>query len=255
MSARVLPGALALAVLAAAGCGQEDPGVGALRETAATLSDVRSGELDLTLTVVGTDGTGRTGFNVTGPFALADADALPVAELDYTQFAGAEEATVTVVSDGEQAVLVADGTATPLDTDQMAALRSAGGADGNPLEGLDLDAWVTTATSTTEGDTERITADLDVVAVLNDLRGLTGLAGGEGGGPIEGADADRLRNATTTASLDAVTGTEDRLLRSLVIEIQLTGTEQVADLPPGAVLRLELALANHNGEVDVQTPP
>ena len=77
---------LPLVALALAGCGGDSSGDeprAALRETAAKLGDIRSGDLELRLVVRSEDA--EAGFELDGPFAFATSeDALPVAKLEYT---------------------------------------------------------------------------------------------------------------------------------------------------------------------------
>ena len=102
---------LAALALGAAGCGGESGGGGsatdALAETAENLGAIESGDLSLRL-VVASDGT-DVGFELDGPFALAEDGGLPVAEIEYTQLAGAEEETATFISTGEKAFVETEG--------------------------------------------------------------------------------------------------------------------------------------------------
>jgi hypothetical protein len=73
-------------------------------------------------------------------------------------------------------------------------------------------------------DTDKIEADLDVVAAVNDLVELARGFGGPDLDPIEGAEAEQLRSAVGDAKLQVWTGDDDRLLRRLRIEADFDPT-------------------------------
>jgi hypothetical protein len=256
------------AVLTGCGGGSEST----VSETAANLGDIKSGELALSLLAEG--GEARAGFELTGPFELRESG-LPVAELAYTQIADTEEATVTFISTGEEAFVEANGQTYVLPEEQAARLRAAGGELGGGsddsggdssggLEALGLEEWLIDP-EVSEGDevdgaeTERISGELDVVEAANDLLALVAAFGGGDAGQIEGQDAENLRRATERATVEILTGKEDRLLRSLEVDLRLSADapddllEQLGPLGQ-AHFRLELGIANPNEPVSVEAP-
>ncbi len=259
-----------LAGVAACGGGGADD---ALSETASNLGEIRSGELTLSLIAEG--GDARAGFELTGPFELRD-DGLPVAELAYTQIAAEREATVTLISTGEEAFVEANGQTYVLPEEQADRLRAASGelssgdsgtsedGSGEGLGALALDKWLVDP-QVAEGEelggvqTDRITSELDVVQTANDLLALLAAFQGGEAAQIEGDDAEALRRATERAAVEILTGAEDRLLRSLVIDLRLGANvpdsllEQLGPLGQ-AHFRLELGIANPNEPVSVEAP-
>jgi hypothetical protein len=255
--------------LAAGACGggsdsASDPGE-ALAETARNLGEIRSGTLDLRVTV-GTNGE-EAGFVLEGPFAFAEsADTLPVAELEYTQSAGSESETVRFVSTGEKAFVVLGEQAFELPEERVATLRGTGAGDGAAagLDELRIEDWfqdpdLSDGGSVGGAETDRIRAGLDVVATANDLLELAAAVGSDVGGPLEGASAEQLRRAVESATVEVFTGKEDRLLRRLVVEASFRAApppeleEAFAGLPQ-ADFRLELTIADPNSEVSVEEP-
>jgi hypothetical protein len=247
-----------------AGCGggsSSGPG-GALADTAKNLGDIRSG--DLTLEILASSGESRAGFTLKGPFAFAEsADALPKAELEYTQIAGSQNASTTFVSTGDKAFVKTDAGTFELSDAQVASLRGSGASGGDGSGGLDelrIESWFVNPKVTDGGDgTDTIHSDLDVVAAANGLMQLTGGLGTGAGGQLEGRSAEQLRQAVGSATIDVWTGKEDRLLRRLVIALHFE-----AKPPPEleglfrnvapADFRLELGIARPNEQVTVEEP-
>jgi hypothetical protein len=259
---------LACLALVSAACGGEagtsEPG-SALSQTAAKLEQIKSGTLHLQLSVDPHEEGGNFGFELNGPFELAKPGKLPVAEIDYTQTAGGERETVTLTSTGERAYVTVDGTAYELPEDKVERLRASAEASGRSggLEELRIDDWIRDATSSDGGDvggtdTDKITAELDVVAAANDLIELAQSFGAAQVDPIQGQDAEQLRRAVQDSKIEVWTGDEDRLLRRLHIEADFD-----PHLPPafedlaraaGSKVTFDLELDNPNKRVDVKPP-
>lgn len=256
-------GAVAAAALVAA-CGGDPSAEDVLRDTADKVSEIRSADVDLELTLAPREGAdeGRLGFRLDGPVDLRESGDLPAAKLRYTQIAGPEEGGATFVSTGDAAYVEVDGTAYELPDDQAAGLRA--GAEG-VAEGVELPVgrWFEDP-ELSEGErigdqaTDVVRSDLDAVAALRDV-----FAAVERTGAVvpdlTGAGADELREAVDEATVELVTGREDRLLRRLEVRI---GFE--VDVPPalegelgdlaGGTFAFELALDDVNEPVEVEAP-
>ena len=264
----VLLGALALA---APGCGGGDGGDAdeALSETAANLAEIRSGTLSLRFLATAegeaADGEdGRVGFELEGPFAFPEGDALPVARMDYTQIAGDEEGSGTFLSTGEKAYVELDGTTYELPEEQQEEFRGVGASlgEGDGLGDLEIERWMEDPELSDGGEaggaeTDRITANLNVVNAVNDLIGLASEVGGSVPEPLDGASADQLRRSVNSATVEVLTGKDDRLLRRLHVDVDFGAP---SDLPRelrglvGAGVELELEIANPNEPVRVEEP-
>jgi hypothetical protein len=266
---------LVLLLPALAGCsigGGGGDAEDALGETATKLGEIRSGTLDLRLIVAPRDGE-EFGFEVHGPFALADGDGdLPVLDVDYTQIVDGRRGTVSLVSTGEAAFAVVDGQAYELGEAQTEELRaasgalggSAGGSGGGGLEELPIDDWVVDPEVEDGGEvggaeTDRVSGELDIVAATNGL-----IALGRGlGRPlprIEGPNADLLRDSARNTRFEVWTGKDDRLLRRLLLEAEL-GLQVPEELRAalgdlvGATITFELGVSEPNEDVTVKAPP
>ena len=255
---------LAVAALAA-GCGSSGRANEVLSRTASNLDKIRSGDLTLRLVVSPREGTkGRIGFELRGPFALRP-NGLPVARIVYTQIAGAREGTATFISTGTKAFAEVNGQAYELPPESTESIRQAasgaGGSDG--LGQFEIDDWVEDPVVTDGAEvggapTDRVAADLDVVAAANGLLSLVRQLGRDVPS-IQGDEAEQLEDAVESSSFDVWSGREDHLLRRLLLKAEL-GFEVPDSLRRalgdvvGAKIEFELAISNPNEPVSVAAP-
>jgi hypothetical protein len=258
-SAAAVVAALALLV---AGCGGSGSAARhELRETAQRLGQIRSGDLTLRLVVTGTNGkTSRIGFQLRGPFELRP-NALPLARIQYTQYAGAREATATFVSTGTQAYALVSGKRVAIPSSATAQIEGAASGLGvGGGTGLRIDSWlkdpgVSDGGTVGGASTDHIKAQLDVVNAANGLLGLVRSLG-RSAPTITGSNADQLRKAVKSSSIDVWTGKQDKLLRRLDLKAQL-GFDVPDELRRalgdvvGANVEFELAVSNPNQPVHI----
>lgn len=255
---------LALA-LALAGCGGTGSGEGGpasvLAETEANLAAIESGNLSLRVLAAGTgeDG-GEVGIELRGPFAFGAEGRLPVAELEYTGIGGEARAGTTFISTGEKAFLELEGTTYELPPSMVEGLRGRGDADAG-LESLGIEDWLLDPElSAGSGETERVEGALDVREAASDLAALLGELGAGNVGPLDENATEALERATESSRVVIVTGSEDRLLRQLTIELEL-GVEGARELEQalerlggGAALTFDLHIDQPNEPVHVDEP-
>jgi hypothetical protein len=256
---------LALLLLVSGGCGSGGDARKVLSQTASRLADIHSGDLTMRIVVSPRKGTrGRLGFELHGPFALKPGG-LPVAKVAYTQIAGDREATATFISTGVKAYAEVNGKVYELPAESTTVLRrAAGGVGGRQgLGELQIDDWLDRPKVSDGGkvggaDTDHVTADLDVVAAANDLLALVrGL--GRAAPTIEGKDADQLKEAVESSSIDVWSGKDDHLLRRLLLKAALgfdvpDSLKRVLGDVVGAKVDFELAVADPNKPVSVPPP-
>lgn len=250
---------LLVAASLAAGCGGGHARE-VMSDTAANLGKIRSGDLTLRLVVSPREGTkGRIGFELQGPFALRRG-ALPVARIAYTQIAGARQATATFISTGTKAYAEVNGKVYELPPDATQSIRqAAGGPAGNGALGeLDISSWVEDPSVSSDGEEDHVTAKLDVVDAANGLLQLLRDLG-RAAPTIDGDEADRLRDAVDSSSFDVWTGSQDHLLRRMLMKADLgldvpTSLRRVLGDVVGAKVDFELAVKNPNQPVTVEPP-
>ena len=257
-----------LLCLALAGCGDEEPAQ-VLSETAQKLGAVKSGDLSVRFVASpkGKGADGDIGFELKGPFSVAEPGALPVADIEYTQIAGPRQGKAKLISTGREAFTEVEGEVYELAPARERELRRAKGElerDGG-LGELDIGAWIrdpkVSQGNVVDGaDTDKVTSGLDVVAALNDLAALArGVGAGGSGQKLEGESAKQVERAVKSARLELLTGQEDRLLRRLAIDVDF-GLEVpdalrsiVGPVAGGRVL-FELGIDKANRRVSVAEP-
>lgn len=266
-----------------AACGGEPPAEVVTR-TQENLVRIRSGELDARLVIAaeGAERPGATGVELRGPFELARARGkLPEARIAYTQIAGSQRATVTLISTGKRAYVEVRGKPYELSPAQERQLREASGPlgggsgsskpdrDGSPTGSLDLATWLrepdlSTGERIGGAETDRVTAEVDVGRVVKDLLGAAERLGvpreALGDGALRGAGDERLDRAVDSSSVDLLTGREDRLLRRLRLGVELDPEAAAGDgVALGGVdsvrVDLELSIDRPNTPVRVDAPP
>ena len=169
-----------------------------------------------------------------------------------------------MTSTGERVYVTVGNETYELPSDRASELTGAGAVvAGDGLGSLDVGRWLLdpelSAGDEVGGDaTERIEARLDVAAAVRDLVALARKAGASlpALGP---AEARRLAEAADEATVEVLTGRDDRLLRRLAAEVVI-GFEVPAQLESllgdavGARIDFELGIAEPNEPVTIDEP-
>lgn len=256
MRTRATTPLLLVAALALGACGTSTATGGdataVLRETAANLDTFDSGRLDVKMHsgVVGGD---EAGFELSGPFDLPTGDGLAAVRFEHRRFDADRSRTTELISDGTEAWLVSHDERRPLTDTQAQALRVVTGSEGATL---DVGRWIRgTPEVERDGDTDVVTADLDVAAVMDGLAGISRALGPDGGSGFEALSdqgAETLRRSTREAVMEVRTGAEDRLLRSVSFDVLLgPRDERIAD--PRVRIVFELSVSDVNESVQIDT--
>lgn len=252
--------ALTVALVCALGCSggsKHDP----VADAGASLSRVQRGTMHLQLSLAaGSEPTAQVGFAMDGTFDLAPAGAsLPAADVTTFNLGTPKDPPVHFVSTAHDAFIVRGDVGYQLTPAQLAPLtRSSSGP--NATTGLDLRGWAIDPTpqpSTTTGAGEpvdRVTGRVDPVAALN---GIVDLAGQMGGSPdpalrIAPADADRVRVATQSSSLEVLTGRDDHLLRSLTVHVEFASPTAAGPTTGGAVMQAVTRLGHVSLDIQLR---
>ena len=259
---------LVVLALFAAGCGgggKASP-QSILSETASNLAKIKSGTLGLSL-LVSPRGTGVRGFGfeLHGPFSIARSG-LPVLRVAYTQIASGRQATVTLISTGRKGFVTARGKTYELPPSALDRLRTAAGSKSgvSGLNDLRVDDWVVNPKRVSCGAEapaveDCIQSKLNVVNAANDLLDVAQRVTGGVLPRIEGANAKQLRQSVRASKLSVRTGKKDRLLRSLVVDVDFGF--QVPEILKnalgnivGAKVHFALSVARANLPVSVAAP-
>lgn len=237
-------------------------------ETAENLEELRGGLLELRVSAAAAPGeeeAAEAGFELIGSFELPKEGALPIADLEYTDIGADEPVTQGFISTGDQAFIEVDGQAYELPPEQTQTLVGGSGSDDAILEGASVDEWLIDP-ELKEGESldgtevDRISGELNVVAALNDLFGIAQRFGSSAGFmSIEGDEAERLENAVQSSHMEVVSGAEDRLLRRLLIEVELAlgdDVELTETLGPlaGTSFTIDMSISEPNEPIVVEAP-
>jgi hypothetical protein len=220
------------------------------------LAEIRSGEISLDVSIAPQGEEEATGFALEGVFSLPEESGeLPEADLSYTQRANGEEVEGRFVSDGESVFVEVDGERTELPPDQVEGFRVAGTESGDSVfQGLDATTWFEDPGTEESGDEVTLSGELDVVVALNDIFEVARSFGGTME-PIEGDEADIVRDSVRSASADITTGADGLLHHaSVTIDFGVADPELSEALGSfaGATFSLELSLTNVNETVEVK---
>jgi hypothetical protein len=210
-----------------AGCGGDlGPAGPALRDTSASLGEIETADLHLSVQIEPKDGD-AFGYELEGPVELAGEGELPSADVSYRQFAGGDEETVRLVLTKDGGWAERNGKRIDLTEAQVAELRESGSLLGQEgLETLDFEQWlVDPKLSNGPEGTEKVTADLDVLAAMTGLASLSGLL--DGTRTLSAADRKRVAERVEDTHFELLTGDDDRLLRKL--ELGFTLDEDVPE--------------------------
>ncbi len=243
--------------------------VALLRSTADNMVKIDSGEVHLRFAVETSEGD-ESGFELDGPFSLVTDGRYPVAELDHLRFDGDDEQEGTFISDGNAVSVERDDERSRVPESVLAAsglaelARGDDSDDAGALAQVDVGSWVDGEPEIAGGglvegvDTDKVTADLDVAAIINGLIEL-GRTLGSGAAsrlqPIEGDEVSRVERATEEGTLEIWSGKDDQILRKVLTRIVFeVGNEEVAEKLgelSGATVTLEATLGAVNEPVDV----
>jgi hypothetical protein len=205
-----------------------------------------------------------------GPFSAPTNGELPRFDVDFAATLAGDVFRGSVLSTGRAAFVRLDGRAYKIDSEFVTSLRE-GLADaarrkqpGLKALGIDPLRWVSNAQERGEEriagvDTTRISTDVNVARLLEDVNRLLAKAGGSGGGAdlLSPKIRREISDAVTSAKADIWTGTKDRILRQVAVRIAFAfkGEKPITGLDSGVInLRLRLTDVNKT-TVTVDAPP
>jgi hypothetical protein len=278
-SRKILPLVLAalLAVAALTGCGggtKSEDAAGVLGSTFSNQRPIKSGRLNLSVTVRGASVAGLPSpfeLALGGPFASNPGGRVPKFQFDLTVGTSAGKLTIGAVSTGAhgwiqiggKAFALPDSSFTGLGTGRPSGATGATGPSGLQLSdiGVDPRRWLTdpkvVGTATLAGDrVTHVSSGVDVGRLLDDLGNLLGSAGKLGlngvaglGSTLSPASRAKLEQSITAAHVDVWSGEKDRLLRRITIVANVKD----AGGKPGRI-RLQLSLASLNKPQPIGPP-
>jgi len=281
-----LPARLLILVIAAllavvpAACGGEDEDVGAiLEETFSGDKQVDSGRLALTVEV-DAEGSeqiqGPVSIEVAGPFQRRGENELPAFDLSATLRGAGVTYEAGAVSTGDAGFLRFQGQDYALSDEVFAQFRQGfeearkekQGDDGAEADlatlGIDPNKWLTNARVAGEAkvgdaDTTRITGDVDVPKLLDDLEQAAEKAREldpdrkDEGTEITAEQRAQIEEAVQDVKVEIYTGEEDRILRRIVLDAEVRAPEGAEEFDT-AKLQFDYAITELNEDQQIQAP-
>ena len=280
--------AAALLALAALACGLGACGAGGssgaevmLAQTFESHKPIESGRIDLSLALTpdrvagGTPPAKLLGVELRGPFQGRGAGKLPEFSLQLALAASGRTLRAGATATSGQIYIELAGTpfVTPAGTAQQLqqsyaqTTRASSSAKArSTFAGLGVDPgeWLVDphiVAAGTNGETTHIAGSLDVARFLADAQKISGAGGALGlsaGSAVPStAGIAGLAGSVRSARVDVYTGTQDHLLRRLLLTADVAATPQARSalgLSSGATLTLDLAFAQLNQPQTITAP-
>jgi hypothetical protein len=244
-----------------------------LKDTFSGKKEIKSGKLDVR--VSGDSGGQSFALKLGGPFETTGTGRLPKLDIDASLEGGGQNLQVGVTSTGDQGFVSYGGTdyavAGPVFQQFKAGYeqqaKKAGSQSDQSLAtlGIDPSKWLTNARNAGEakvGDTDtiKITGDVDVPKLLDDVNAALGKLRSLGGSSAAGLP-DQLSEQDKRQATDAIkqlgveiyTGSEDKIMRRLVVAMKLE-VPAASGSPQAADIKLDMQFLDLNESQDIKAP-
>ena len=273
-----------LLALVAVGCGGDSDTADSSTDVDQLLDDtfsgsksIQSGKLSLALGLEAEGGQGPVSAKISGPFQSEGEGRLPQLDLEGSFEGGGESlsggitatADAAYVSFGGNTYEVAGPVFEQFKAGYEQSAKEASGEKDQSLASLGIDPrrWLTNASNEGEakvGDTDtiKITGDVDVPKLLDDVNGALekiralGVQGSEQiPDKLTEAEKQQTAEAIEDLSVEIYTGADDQILRRMVIDLSLKmpeGTSVAA--AQSADIRLDFQLLDVNEEQEIEAP-
>lgn len=285
--ARAIVALLALAVVALvlAACGGSDGGSGSggssadaetlLRQTFTGTHDIRSGKADIQLRVdvSGDDSIrGPITASISGPFQSAGSGELPKFDMSLDAHAQGQGFRAGLTSTSDQLFVNFGGTSYEVPAQLLDQLKDSyrrsqqeGSDQQMSLKSLGLDPLSWLQDPTVEGtetiggvETDHISSQVDVNALLDDVDKILARVSAQGGLPtgqqipskIPPGDRSQIEDAVKSASIDVWSGTDDHTLRKLTLALSVDVPRESTSLD----LSLSIELTDLNQPQSIEAP-
>jgi len=240
-----------------------------LKDTFSGDKEIKSGKLDIKAEAG--SGAQTLSASLTGPFQSKGAGKVPELDLDATLDAGGQNFKAGVTTTADKAFVNYQGTDYEipaaiykgLQTQYEQQAKQAGGEQQSLASlGVDPSKWLTNAKNAGEakvGDTDtiKITGDVDVPKLLDDVNGALAKIRALGGSQaanipdqLSEKDKQQATEAIKDLNVEVYTGADDKIMRRLVITMKLQ--------PPGesdsADVKLDMQFLDLNEDQEINTP-
>ena len=274
--------ALVLAAFALTACGGDEADSSTdvnqlLKDTFSGDKKVESGKLSVQLKLTASGGdTGLDGpvdITLSGPFQSQGETELPKFDLDASLEGAGQSIRAGVTSTGEKGFVNFNGTEYAVAEDlfkqfregfEEAAKKNEDEGKGQSLQSLGIDPtkWLTNAKNAGEAkvgdaDTIKITGDVDVPKLLDDVNTALGKASSLGaaaaGAPQEltAEQREQIQKAVQDVDVEIYTGKEDTTLRRMFVDLDIKDPEGKQGT---AKIVLDIAITELNEDQEIEEP-
>jgi hypothetical protein len=228
----------------------------AVRAAQRSLDDRKAGRIEFSLLATA-EGSDPVGFEIEGDYSFERSRDLAVLDLTYRQVLGEESAETQIISDGDEAWVVADEESTKLTAEQAQRLEVGQGGASTAVPAMDLAAWLRDGEMEEAGDRATVTGEVNASAFIADLQTIAAQVAGVSGGELTQETAAQIDRSLESSSMEIVT--EKARLRSVEAEADF-GTEVPRALREalgsyaGASLHLKVTVDDIDTPLEVDLP-
>jgi hypothetical protein len=265
-----------------AGCGGGDSGDEAdagtdvdqlLKDTFSGSKEINSGKFDLGLDIKAGGETGTLAIKVAGPFQSEGKGKVPKLDIKASFEGAGQSLEAGVTSTVERGFVSFSGTdyeiSGPLWKQFTASYEEAAATGSNQslaTLGIDPRKWLTNAKNDGEakvGDTDtiKITGDVDVPKLLDDvnaaLEKLRSIGGSSAEGLPEQLTAEQKQEAAEAIkdlSVEIYTGAEDKILRRMLVTMKIETPTGSSTGAQSADVKFDLQLLDLNEDQEIEAP-
>jgi len=265
-----------------AGCGGDGGGEEAssstdvdqlLKDTFSGSKEIKSGKIDLALDVTSAGETGAVKVNVTGPFESQGTGKVPKLDINASLEGGGQNIDAGVTSTGDSGFVSFSGTDYEVSGPiwkQFTAGFEQSASKGNDQSlatlGIDPRKWLTNAENAGEakvGDTDtiKITGDVDVPKLLDDVNAALEKLRSIGGSQAEGLpeqltpeQKQQAGDAIKDLSVEIYTGAEDTILRRMLVTMKIDAPAGGSTAAQSADVKFDLQLLDLNEDQEIEAP-
>lgn len=250
-----------------------------MQSASKSFSEVERGifAFEIAITPKGSESAQASSIKLSGPFELVPGKPLPNAQITYTITSGERSQTVNLVTTGDEAYTIVGGQAYELPDDAAKQLREAtkqlSEGEGEKaketagLAGLDLnfEKWLIDPVVKGGGEVDgtpvwSTTAQVDVVAALQDLANSASALSGVTGSAVPKLSAEeikQLKDSFSNAEVEVLVGRYDDIVREIDLTMDFatpSGLGATTGGITGGKLNVVIGITDPNQPVDVQAP-
>ena len=244
-----------------------------LQDTFSGSKEIKSGKFDLALDITSGGEVGAVKVKVAGPFESQGQGKVPKLDINASLEGGGQSLEAGVTSTGDQGFVSFNGTdyevSGPIWKQFTAGFEqsaSKGSDQSLATLGIDPRKWLTNASNDGEakvGDTDtiKITGDVDVPKLLDDVNAalakIRSIGGSQAESLPEQLTAEQKQEAVDAIkdlSVEIYTGAEDTILRRMLVTMKIDAPAGGSTAAQSADVKFDLQLLDLNEDQEIEAP-